>query len=314
MKQFQSLFFGTSEFSVPSFKRVVSSGTFKVKAVVTQQDTPRGRGRMLLPPPVKVAAAQHHIPVLQPPTLKKDAFEGILSKFLPLDIAIVVAYGNIIPKWLRTLPRLETINLHPSLLPRLRGPSPIQTAILNNEKKTGVTVMVIDDELDHGPILAQKAFAVTKRETYTTLSLKLSRIGGDLLLTTLERYVRGEILAREQKGETTYTSLLTKDDGRIDWNSTSETIDARIRGLNPWPGTFTFWKQKRLMILSVEPITLKEKVSPGMVTQLNHELAVGTRNSALKLKLLKLEGGKTLTGEAFLRGHSRIIGEMLSSS
>lgn len=264
------IFMGTPEFSATILTALLNSD-YEIAAVITNPDAPVGRKQILTPSPVKVVAEKNKIPIIQPEKMRD----------FNVDLAIVAAYGKIIPKHILDIPRYGTINVHPSLLPKYRGASPIQNAILNGDKKTSVTIMKLDKEMDHGPILAQEEFPIADSDTYESLSQKLAMMGAELLTKTIPDYVSGKIKPVEQKhAEATYTKIIKKEDGKIDWSKSAAEIERMIRAFYPWPTAWTTWNSKVLKILEAE-----------------------VRNEKLAIKKLQLEGGKILSIKEFLNGH-----------
>lgn len=303
------IFFGTSDFSAAFLRALIGDATLHVVGVVTQPDEPVGRKKVLTPPPVKDLARAHSIPVLQPTKLKDPAFRDALAALAP-DRVVVVAYGRIIPAdVLAIVP--GALNVHPSLLPKYRGPSPIQSAIAAGETETGVTIMQLDAEMDHGPVLAQETISVAPDETQESLFTKVVTVGVPLLLATLRAHAQGDITPHEQDhAQATYCALLSREDGRIDWRQPAEVIDRRIRAYNPWPGTSTVWERKHtslpMKIFSARqsPLTLP----PATARVIDGRLYVGTGTTALELLDLQPAGGKRMSVLAFLAGHHDIDG------
>jgi len=257
-------------FGAPAFGRTVlealSAAKFKLVGVVTQPDRPLGREQKLTPSPVKTFAKKQKIPVFTP--ANKTELLTLNSKLSALkpDLLILAAYGMIIPPETLALPAKGALNVHPSLLPKYRGPSPIQAAILSGERETGVTIILMDEEVDHGPILTQRAVPIAPGETLPTLTGKLALHGGELLLETIPDYLSGKITPQPQDpAQATFTKLLKKEDGEVNWGKTNPEIERMIRALNPWPGVWT---------------TVGE-----MADQLNQELR-NPKHGKLKLKLL----------------------------
>lgn len=239
---------GTPEFSVPSLERLLADG-HHVVAVFTQPDKPAGRGKALHQPPVKVFALEHSIPVHQPARIKtNDEVRAIFETLAP-DACVVAAYGKILPPWMLAIPRFGCINVHASLLPRYRGAAPINWAILNGEKETGVTIMAMDAGMDTGPMLAKRSIVIGDRETAPELSARLAHLGAELLSKTLSRIVRAEVKPLIQIDEqATYAPMLKREDGRIDLRMSASEIANRVRAFQPWPGTFTDFRGARLTI------------------------------------------------------------------
>ncbi len=232
---------GTPEFAVPSLNALISSKN-KIAAVVTQPDRPAGREKRLAPPPVKVEALKAGLTVLQPEMLKDAGFINALSELNP-DIIVVTAFGKILPAKILHLPKYGCINVHASLLPKYRGAAPINWAIINGEEETGITIMQMDEGLDTGDILLQEGIPIAKDDTTGTLSVRLSQLGANLLIKALEAIDWGNIKAIPQdNSKATYAPILKKDDGRIDWTRGAEDIYNMMRGMDPWPGAFTYYK------------------------------------------------------------------------
>jgi methionyl-tRNA formyltransferase len=245
---------GTPAFAVPPLKRLVESD-HTVAAVVTQPDRPAGRGKQLTPPPVKEFALAHNLPVLQPEKLRGQKYDGILALYRP-DIIVVVAYGKILPPEILALPRYGCLNIHASLLPKWRGASPIQHAIMNGDRVTGVTIMQMDEGMDTGPIVAQKQIEILEDDDYVSVSNMLSVIGGELLIECLaDIEERGQVTSTPQLHElATYAPLLRREDGLINWERGSEDLTFRIKGLQPWPGAFSFLQGSMWKFLRAQPV------------------------------------------------------------
>ena len=306
------VFFGTPEFALPSLGALINSG-YAVAATVTNPDERVGRKQILTPPPVKIFAGKHGIPVLQPERLNFGTFKFNLP---PADIYVVAAYGKIIPKEILDIPKFGALNIHPSLLPRWRGPSPIQATILAGDIETGVTIIQMDEGIDHGPIIAQCKSQIVKRKmTYPELHDELSQLGAELLIETLPKWIRAEITPVPQDDlQATYSKILTKDSGRIDWSQPAEEIERMVRAFTPWPGAWTTWPSTdriyRLRIEAAE-ISLEEANSgmPGYVFSTSrHPLLVKTGQKSLAIRRLTLEGRRTVDDKSFLRGHPGLIG------
>lgn len=309
------IFWGTMDVAVPTLDALIENG-YRPIAVVTTPDQPAGRKQMLTPPPVKIFAQKHNIPVFQPESLKDEYFK---KDFPEADLYILVAYGKIIPKDILAKPRLGILNGHPSLLPRWRGPSPTQFTILNKDAEAGVTIFLTDELMDHGPVVAQRKINIGDRKfTHPKLHEDLAKIRAELFIETLPQWLAGKITPMPQDDTlATYSKILKKDSGRIDWKKPAEYIERMIRALNPWPSTWTVWpssqKIARVKILEAET-TSEEPLGggPGYVWQSpTAPLLVKTGKGSLEIKELTLEGRKGLRAEAFLRGHQNIIGNTL---
>ncbi len=306
------VFFGTSEFAVPALESLLNWG-YAVAAVVTQPEKPVGRARVVVPSPIKKVALEHNIPVFEPHSLKKDEEFFKQFKHLKPDICIVAAYGKIIPRRYLEISKYGFINIHPSLLPKYRGPSPIQATIMSGSNETGVTIMKVDEEMDHGPIVAITNYQLPITKNYKEMEEDLAKISAELLIETLPKYIKGEIKPKEQDhGQATFTKLLTREDGRINWNKTAEEIYNQIRALNPEPGTWTTWQNKILNIKSAEVSCLDvEHLNNGKIMEINDSIAVATAKCYLVLKQIQLEGGKEMDAKAFLNGHPDFLGSRL---
>ena len=246
------VFFGTPKFPIATLRALVKSGVCQIEAVVTNPDRPKGRGRKVHAPPLKEEALKHGLTVLQPHSLRTDDEFFQKIKALNADLFILAAYAKIIPEKYINLPPLGTINIHPSLLPKYRGPSPIQTTILDGETKTGVTLIVMDEQFDHGPIIAQKEIPMTGRETFMELHDNLSELSAQMLIDVLPDYIEGKITPTEQDhSKSTYTRIFTRKDSEIHWDESAEQIDKQIRALGHEPGAHTFYEGKRTSMLKI---------------------------------------------------------------
>lgn len=292
---------------------------FDVQLVVTQPDRPKGRGMELTASPVKESALKLGLPITQPEKIKNnEAFRAQLAACNP-DAIIVVGYGRIVPQWMLDLPRLGNINLHASLLPKYRGAAPIQWAIANGESMTGVTTMRIDAGLDTGDILLQKEESITLHDTSETLAPRLAASGAELMIETLERLQSGTIQPRKQDdSEATLAPILTKEDGRIDFNRSASQVFNRMRGFQPWPGAFTKFRGKNLHIWKADlPVDSSSAQSsqflkPGEILLENNQLAIGCAEQSRLLPLeVQPEGKKRMPIRDFIHGYRPQSGEML---
>ncbi len=304
------VFFGSPAFAVPFLKALAADGAFSVLAAVTQPDKPAGRGKELKAPAVKEAAVQLGIPVLQPPSLKKDPTVAEQLRALGADVFVVVAYGKLIPPNVLSVPRLGCVNVHPSLLPRHRGPSPMQAAIAEQDAETGVSIMTLDEGMDTGPLLAQTRFPLDARETYKTLEAKVHQTGVPLLAETLKRYAAGEIAPVPQAEEgVTVTRLLEREDGKADWSLPARTLDARRRAYTPWPGLWTTWNGLRVKLLETEAVA--GTLPPGQVRFTDEAVEIGTSDGLLRVTRLQPEDAKPMSAEAFKNGYPEADGTTL---
>lgn len=293
------VFFGTPLFAVPSLKALLQSGE-EIVAVVTQADKKRGRDRIPSPPPVKEFAIHSEIKVLQPTNMKDHAFLNELS-FMKPDIIVVVAYGKILPLPILKLPPLGCINVHASLLPKYRGAAPIQWALINGEKKTGVTTMLMDEGLDTGNILLQEETEIADEDTAETLSQRLSEMGASLLMKTIKGIKDGSLKPVPQGGAPSCAPPLKKEDGRIDWSKSATEIFNFVRGMYPWPCAYCYFKKERIKITRVK--VLEGSGMPRRVEKASKdELIVGTGEGLISILELQPEGKKSMPATAFLQG------------
>lgn len=304
------LFLGTPEFAVPSLKTLIGS-SHEIVAVITQPDKPKGRKLQLAPPPVKEIALAHQFECLQPESLKEEGIQERVSKLAP-DICVVVAYGKIIPSWLLELPPHGCLNIHASLLPRYRGAAPIQRAIMNGEKETGVSIMLLDEGMDTGPVLRQKAVRIAVDDNAGTLYDKLAAVGAELLGEVLDKIQEGKITSVPQDDSfATYAPKIEKDEGRIDWSLSAERIHNLVRALNPAPGAFTSYGNLRVKIWITRVEDGFGKTTPGTILETKHSLVVATGIGALTLLRVQPENRDKMSGEEFVRGYRVKVGERL---
>lgn len=306
------IFFGTPDFAVPFLDALVAGG-FKPAAVITAPDKAAGRKQVLTPPSVKEAALRHGIPVYQPATLKDEDFFKTFTELAP-DVCVVVAYGKIFPDKYLSLPRFGFLNVHPSLLPKYRGPSPIQSAILNGDAETGVSIMLLDKDIDHGPVLSNVKYKMANDEYYPALRDTLTELGVRLLMETIPKYLSGEVKPMEQDHpQATFTKMLTREDGKLDWSKTAQELTNRVRALNPEPGTWATWGGKVLNILAAHPLPycLPEHPPVGTVSKIEKNIAVHVGECPLVLERVQLEGGKAMSIADFVNGHPDFVGSVL---
>jgi len=297
------IFMGTPQFAVPALKALHKNDQ-GIALVVTQPDRPKGRGHKLTPSPVKETAMNLGYSVIQPSSARTAEFSNCIEKHAP-DFIVVVAFGHIIPKNILNIPEIATINIHASLLPKYRGPAPIQWAIINEEKETGVTTMLMDEGLDTGDILLSSELEIAPDDTSDTLHDRLADLGADLLIKTLNAFETGDVNPNSQDhSQATYAPMLKKDDGRINWERTAKALEAFIRGMTPWPGAFTFHEKKRLKIFRAKTIVMDTEASPGSVIKgFPDELWISTGKGVLSIMELQGESGKRLLIKDFLRGY-----------
>jgi methionyl-tRNA formyltransferase len=302
------IFMGTPEFSVPSLERLIRDG-HEVAAVFTQPDKPAGRGKHLHEPPVKAFALEQGIPVHQPAKIKSnDEVRAIFESISP-DECVVVAYGKILPEWMLAIPRLGCINVHASLLPKYRGAAPINWAIANGERETGVTIMQMDAGMDTGPMLTQRSIRIGDDETAPQLSERLAQLGAELLSETLPRVERGEArLMPQDNNEASYAPMLKREDGLIDWRMSACEIANRVRAFQPWPGSFTGFRGGRLIIWQAyESPSGKDRAvaaEPGTILDIDREgiMIACAASTALRVEAVQVEGKRRVSAPEFANG------------
>jgi methionyl-tRNA formyltransferase len=304
------VFLGTPSFAVPALERTLEAG-HEVLAVYTQPDKPQGRGQELAASPVKLAALRHGLDVRQPERIRRPEVVAELKELRP-EAMVVVGYGQIIPQSIIDIPPLGIINVHASLLPKYRGAAPIQWAIARGETVTGVTTMRIDAGLDTGDILLMRETPIGCDETAAELAARLAPMGADLLVETLEGLKAGTIQPRPQNhAEATHAPILHKEDGLIDWNLTAREVYNRVRGFEPWPGAYSWFRGQRLNVCRARPAEAAQG-RPGSLVAAGRRLLVhcgeGTR---LELLEVQVEGRKRIAGDAFLNGQHVKAGEAL---
>lgn len=295
------IFMGTPEFACPTLRTLIDRGE-QVVAVVTQPDRPKGRGQQTLPPPVKVVAEEHGIPVLQPVKVRlPESIEEIRA--LEPDLIVVIAFGQILPKALLDIPKYGCINVHASLLPRYRGAAPLNWCIINGEAETGVTTMMMDVGLDTGDMLLKRSTPIDPDEDTQSLHDRMSQLGAELLAETLDRLARGELVPEKQDDALTcYAPMMKKEDGLIDWSRDAQSIKNQVRGMTPWPGAYSFLGDKFLKVFRVQ--TASGSGAPGEILSCGREgLEVACGKGSLVIAELQLEGKKRLPAGDFLAGY-----------
>ena len=309
------LFMGTPEFAVTPLEHLILN-QYQVVAVCTQPDKPAGRGRFLIPSPVKKAALTWKLPVVQPVSLKRAEVVAQLAEFHP-EVIVVAAFGQILPQSVLDIPRYGCVNIHPSLLPRFRGASPVASAILAGDEFTGVSLMLMDSGLDTGPVLVREQVSIIPQDTTGSLTVKLSQVAAQLLPEVLVRWTRGEITPQAQKEtEATYSVPITKEEGEIDWHLSAVDIWRRVRAFQPWPGCYTRWGGRRLEIIEAVPLPREGSFEVGQVIALNKEGAafgVNTEEGILGVLKVQLEGRRAMSAVEFVRGQRQLIGTVLPS-
>ncbi|MBB6696185.1 methionyl-tRNA formyltransferase [Clostridium algidicarnis] len=297
------VFMGTPNFAVPSFKKIIDE--YGVVAVFTQPDRPKGRGKKLSMSPVKELALDYNIPVFQPEKVKGNEEVIRILKDLNPDFIIVVAYGQILPKEVLELPKYACINLHASLLPKYRGAAPINWAIINGEKESGNTTMLMDVGLDTGDILLTNKVDIDNEITAGELHDNLMSSGSDLLIETIESMYKGGLKSIKQENMgNSYASMLNKDIAKINWNENSLNIHNLIRGLNPWPIAHTDYEGQRMKIYKSSVINKKSTKTPGTILNVSKEgIEVATKDSILRIEIIQFPNAKPLKVEEYINGH-----------
>lgn len=305
------VFFGTPAFSASFLETLLGDSFFDVVALVCQPDEPVGRKKILTPPPTKTLFKKHHPdrPIFQPTKLRPSEFAEELKK-LSADAFVIVAYGRIIPQHILDIPKLGNVNVHPSLLPKWRGPSPMQAAIAAGDKETGVSIMLLDAEMDHGPILAQQSFALAKNETLASLTTHVTELGAPMLINELKKLAAGTTVPTEQNHtQATFCKLLTKEDGIISPTNTAEEIERKLRAYTPWPGirtTFTLengeYQEIKLHSVRITDIALE----PGKIASESGKLLIGTASTALEVLTLQPATKNVLTAKEYVQGYKPI--------
>lgn len=312
MTGWRTIFMGTPEFACPTLQKLIERGENLV-AVVTQPDRPKGRGQRLLPPPVKVLAEKHSIPVYQPLKVRDPGFVDIIRELKP-DIIVVVAFGQILPKALLDIPRHGCINVHASLLPRYRGAAPLNWCLINGEAETGVTTMLMDVGLDTGDMLLVQKTPLDENEDIVSLHDRMAVMGADLLAETLDKSALGDLAPQPQNAaDSCYAPMLKKDDGIINWHTDARTIHNQVRGLTVWPGACTTIDNQIVKIFKTRLGTGSGE--PGTVLQAAKGIfEVACQSGSLFLLELQLSGKKRLDCTSFLAGYPVTTGTLLGSS
>lgn len=306
----RTVFMGTPEFALPTLQGLIDAGTNLV-GVFTQPDRPKGRGKKLAASPVKELALKHEIPVFQPERLRKKEAVASLRELAP-DLVVVVAYGQILPKTVLEIPRFQCINVHASLLPKYRGAAPINKAIVEGETETGVTTMLMDVGLDTGDMLIKRSLTIGPTETAGQVHDRLAELGREAMEETLCQICAGTLTPQVQDdAASSYAPMMSKDDGLIDWHKSAQQIHNQVRGLDPWPGTFTYLNDQLLKIADTA-VTSADSGAPGSVIVADSSgIQIACGEGALIINRLQLPGKKWLTAREFLSGNRLAIGTRL---
>ena len=309
----RTIFFGSPDFAVPCLEALHDIS--EVAVVVSQPDRPAGRGLAMRPPAVKKRALELGLEVWQPTKVRTAEFAERL-RALEADVAVVVAYGRIVPRAVLDAPAAGCVNVHASLLPRWRGAAPIQWSIVHGDEETGVTLMQMDEGMDTGPILATASTLIAPDDDAATLSERLSKMGAELLREQLPRYVAGDLTPQPQEeGAATMAPLLKKDHGRIDWNKSARAVHNQIRGMNPWPGAHTVLGERRIKVHRALASTLDpEGAAPGQVIALDREgILVACTEGTLEIQELQESGRKRVDARSFASGRGVSVGDRFSN-
>ena len=306
------VFMGTPDFAVGTLEALIQAG-HELIGVVTQPDKPKGRGKTLMATPVKEVALKHRIPVYQPQKVRETEVTENLRRLAP-DVIVVAAFGQIITKEILEIPRYGCINVHASLLPAYRGAAPIQWAVINGEKESGVTIMQMDEGLDTGDMIDKVVVPLAEDETGGSLFDKLSQAGAGLCVKVLKDLEEGKAVREKQPEESTtaYASMISKKMGEVNWNESAKSIEQLIRGLNPWPSAYTKLQGKTLKLWQAQVEEQEEEGRPGEILRVEKDaFYVKTGKGLLKIKEVQLEGKKRMDTGAFLRGFHLNTGELL---
>lgn len=305
-KKIKTIFIGTPDFGLPSFKALIKDDFFEISAAITRPDKKIGRKRELNEPPIKKEALKNKIKVFQPFKII-DAFEMI--KNINPDLMVVIAYGEIIPEKILNLPKHGAVNIHGSLLPKYRGAACVQAAILNNDKESGITIMQMEKGLDCGPILHKEKIKIDDCETVESLYNKLSLLAGKIIIKTLKKYIKGEIKPSKQKDcEATYIKKICKDDGEININKSAKEIERLVRAMTPWPGAYFKKNNKIIKVIEVNPKIKKiNKYKEGDFFIKDKKLFMQCGEDSLEIIKIQPEGKKILDYSDFIRGYKNFI-------
>lgn len=306
------IFMGTPDFATGTLEEIVKAG-HEVVGVVTQPDKPKGRGKTMMPTPVKETALKYNLPVYQPRKVREPEFVELLRSLKP-DVMVVAAFGQIITKEILEMPKYGCINVHASLLPAYRGAAPIQWAVINGDKESGVTIMQMDEGIDTGDMIEKAVVPIAEDETGGSLFDKLSHTGAKLCVKVLKDLEEGTAVGEKQPEESTtpYAKMIDKKMGEVDWKKSAKEIEQLIRGLNPWPSAYTKVHGKTLKLWKAKVLLETSQMKPGQIVKVTKDsLAVQTGQGMLEIQELQLEGKKRMDTSSFLRGYALAEGESL---
>lgn len=307
------LFFGTQDWAAEVLRQMAEDSFFEITHVITQPDQPTGRKQLLTPSPVKQIALAAGLSVLQPTDLKDPSFLRQIKES-DAELAIIIAYGRILPEELISITPRGFINVHPSLLPKWRGPSPIQAAIAAGDEKTGISIMLIDTKMDHGPLLAQMEFPLSEDATFINTMKFVEQTAPSFLIKTVKEFVENKLAPQTQNhAEATYCKLLKREDGRIDWNRSAIEIERMVRAYEPWPSAWTTATHEdrtmRFKLLEVKAHPDRDSLPPGTLLRSDDTLFVGTGAGLLQVLSIQPEGKKVLSAQDFLCGYEMLLGK-----
>lgn len=309
-KRLKTIFMGTPDFSVPALRNLIANPAIEIIAVYTQPPRPAGRGQQLRPSPVQMVADEHNIPVYIPKSLKKDALAVETFQNLKADIAVVAAYGLILPKSVLDAPRYGCLNIHASLLPRWRGAAPIQRAIEAGDNKTGITIMQMDEGLDTGAMLSKREVIIRDTTTAQTLHDELSALGSAMIEDVLEDIIAGRSLDPQIQNDelSNYAPMLKKEEGLIDWTQSTSLIDLKIRAFTPWPGCYTLDKEgARIKVIAGNPRPEKSSESAGTLLSKDGDVACG--QGVYRVTLVQPENSRPMDIQSAINGKKLAIGQ-----
>ena len=306
------VFMGTPDYAATALEAILQAG-YEVTGVVCQPDKPKGRSGALAACPVKECALKYNLPVFQPERIKRPEAVAELKKF-PADVFVVAAFGQILSEEILTMPKYGCINIHASLLPKYRGAAPIQWCIVDGEKETGVTIMQMDAGIDTGDILFTKKVAITEEETGGSLFVKLSQAGAELIVEALPKIEAGEVSpVKQDETQSNYARMLKKEDGQINWNRPAEEIGRQVRGMDPWPSAYTYYKGKQFKIWKAEAVAGgTEGLQPGTIAQIEKQgIWIACGSGMLQVTEAQLEGKKRMSAADLMNGRSLEMNERL---
>lgn len=300
------IFIGTPDFAIPALLSIINHPDFEIIAVITQPDKKVGRKQTLTFPSVKTTAIKHNLLVWQP--IKIREIVNNIAAIKP-DVIVVAAYAQIIPELILSIPKFGCINIHGSLLPKYRGASCVQAAIISGDNETGITIMKMDKNLDTGPILKQSSIKIINNDTAGTVSIKLAELGGQMIAQTIKSYINSDIKPIQQDDkQSTYAPTLKKNDGIINWLKTAPEIERFVRAMLPWPGAWTTWQNKKIAIKKIHSINIETTAQVGQVFIYEYAPAIQCGHGLIVFDLIQLEGRKEATGKDFLCGYKNFIG------